>query len=68
MLPGSAFGRPPEELTTRIAYVNFDGTSAIAAVEQLKSENEINGEFLDTYCDSTLEAIDLICDWLGTKK
>ncbi len=68
MLPGSAFGRPPEELTARLAYVDFDGTSAIAAVEQLKSQKEMNGEFLDTYCGSTLKAIDLICDWLRNKK
>ncbi|HKB87221.1 MAG TPA: hypothetical protein VKD08_13695, partial [Ignavibacteriaceae bacterium] len=67
MLPGSVFGRPPEELTTRIAYVDFDGTSALAAVEQLNSGKDINGEILETYCGSTLEAIDLICDWLGTK-
>ncbi len=67
MLPGSAFGRPPEELTARIAYVDFDGTSALAAVEQLKSGKDINGEILETYCGSTLEAIDLICEWLGTK-
>ncbi len=67
MLPGSVFGRPPDELTTRIAYVDFDGTGAIAAVEQSKSGKDINGDFLETYCGSTLEAVDLICDWLGTK-
>ena len=29
LLPGSAFGRPENELTARLAYVNFDGARAL---------------------------------------
>ena len=29
LLPGSVFGRPEEELTTRLAYVDFDGARGI---------------------------------------
>ncbi|CAM2068197.1 Aminotransferase [Sulfidibacter corallicola] len=32
ILPGSAFGRPPNELTARIAYVDFDGAEALGKV------------------------------------
>jgi aspartate aminotransferase len=64
VLPGSAFGRPSEELTTRIAYVDFDGVRAISAAEQLKDEKAIDEEFLETYCGNTIRAIELLCDWL----
>ena len=62
ILPGSVFGRPEEELTARLAYVEFDGSRAIAAAEQMYKDNP--DDFLDIYCSSTLEAIDLICAWL----
>lgn len=29
VLPGSAFGRPPEELSVRLAFVDFDGEQAL---------------------------------------
>jgi aspartate/methionine/tyrosine aminotransferase len=38
ILPGSAFGRAPQELTARIAFVDFDGASAQNAVGE-------NGDF-----------------------
>ncbi len=66
ILPGVVFGRPEDELTARISYVNFDGTRAITAAEQSKSENNINGDFLVTYCGETLEAIKIICQWLNS--
>ncbi len=64
ILPGSVFGRPLDELTGRIAYVEFDGARAIAAADVLKSNKDINAEFLETYCSNTLDAIDLVCAWL----
>lgn len=64
ILPGSSFGRPQDELTARIAYVDFDGVRAISAAEQLKSEKEINEEFLELYCGNTIRAIELLYDWL----
>jgi aspartate aminotransferase len=64
ILPGIAFGRPPEELTARLAYVDFDGVRALAAVQQMRTYKEISDEYLDRYCASTLEAVDLICAWL----
>ncbi len=64
ILPGSVFGRPFEELTGRLAYVEFDGARALAAAEQLKKNQSIDDEFLEIYCGSLLEAVDLICAWL----
>jgi len=65
ILPGLVFGRPEDEFTARISYVDFDGVKAVSAAEQLNSSALINGDFLETYCSNMLEAIDLICDWIN---
>jgi aspartate aminotransferase len=65
VLPGYVFGRPEDEFTARISYVDFDGAKALAASEQINSKEKINGEYLNSYCSNTLEAIDIICDWIN---
>ena len=60
-LPGDDFGRPSDELTVRIAYVDFDGKLALEAAKN----EEINEEFLRRYCLNTMVAIDRICDWVA---
>lgn len=64
MLPGSCFGRPEQELTVRMAFVDFDGACALAAAEQIPAEQELDSEFLRQYCERSLTAIDRICGWL----
>jgi len=64
ILPGSAFGRPDEEFTARIAYVDFDGSRALAAAEQIPFEEEIGETFLEHYCERVLKAIDLLCEFV----
>ncbi len=64
ILPGVEFGRPAEELTARLAYVDFDGARALAAAETLPRDKPLNGEFLRGYCECVLTAVNLICDWV----
>ncbi len=64
ILPGTAFGRPPEELTARISYVDFDGARALAAAEQLPPHEPLNEQFLTNYCGHTIEAVDRLCRWI----
>ncbi len=64
VLPGSVFGRPPEELTVRMAYVDFHGTRALKAVEQLPRNRSLNENFLQQYCSNVVTAIDNLCKWL----
>ncbi len=40
LLPGTAFGRPAEELTARLSYVDFDGAFALENYEKYDSEDE----------------------------
>ena len=63
-LPGSSFGRPGEELTTRIAYVDFDGARALAAAERVVPHEELDLAFLNTYCPNVVIATDKICQWV----
>jgi len=61
-LPGSVFGRPREELTLRLSYVNFDGRSALAAAE---AGEPVDEDFVRRRCPATVAAIERIADWLG---
>ena len=67
LLPGSAFSRPAEELTARIAYVDFDGARAMAAAQAIPPQQELDKVFLETYCGKVITAIEILCDWLKTK-
>lgn len=64
LLPGEAFGRPPQELTVRIAFVDFDGARALAAANQVPSEGSLPDNFSETYCFNCVAAIDAICQWV----
>lgn len=66
ILPGSFFGRPPEELTARLSYVNFDGAAALAGVaerEAAGNRGELDEAFLRRYCGESLEAVERIGEW-----
>jgi aspartate aminotransferase len=64
LLPGNVFGRPPDEYTARLAYVDFDGARAMATAETLLPEENITEEFINTYCSHMLEGTRKIIDWL----
>jgi aspartate aminotransferase len=65
VLPGTAFGRVEDELTARLAYVDFDGAQAIAAAEGHDTQQSIGAEFLERYCGRTLAAVDWLCKWIA---
>jgi aspartate aminotransferase len=65
VLPGTAFGRPSDELTARIAYVDFDGAKALAAAETISSDKTINDSFLQLHCSHLLEGVSRLCNWVG---
>ena len=63
ILPGSDFGRPPQELTARLAYVDFDGARVLAAAETRPLDEPLDAPFLSTFCGNVVRAIELICEW-----
>ncbi len=64
ILPGMDFGRQPEELTCRLAYVDFDGELVLAkAITEYKDE-PLQEEFIEKYCGKMVMATTLIEQWL----
>ena len=63
MLPGEAFGRPEDELTVRMAYVDFDGARALAVAQEMGADEALNGDFLETFCPNVTTAVERMCAW-----
>ena len=64
MLPGCVFERPGEELTARISYINFAGARSLAASETIAMHHELTEEFIQAHCGETIEATQMLADWL----
>jgi aspartate aminotransferase len=64
MLPGEVFGRPAEELTARIAYVDFDGAKALSASETIALDQLLPDNFTELWCFNVIAAIRIIADWV----
>lgn len=65
ILPGSSFGRPTDELTARIACVDFDGAKALAASEQISPDKTLGDAFLSNYCEKVVAATTRMCEWIS---
>lgn len=68
ILPGSDFGRKPEEMTARLAYVDFNGKEALAALKSVPADQSLDEAFLKTYCGNVMEAIDRLCEWMTVSR
>ena len=66
LLPGEVFGRPKEEFTARLAYVNFDGTEALRTSKKLMDNDQFNIEDLDNVITSLKSGICSVVDWLDS--
>lgn len=64
VLPGTSFGRSPEEFTARIAFVDFDGARALVAAEAIPPAEALPSEFVERYCSRVSGAIDRMCEWI----
>jgi aspartate aminotransferase len=65
ILPGADFGRQHEELSARIAYVDFNGEEAIRAAKSTSFEHNHNDEFIKKYCPNIVEGFDRLEQWLN---
>lgn len=64
-LPGKAFNRRAGQLNLRLAYVNFDGVSALKEASTTPVSFPIDQVFLHRYCPETLEAVHRIAEWVS---
>ncbi len=65
MLSGTAFQRRAEELTARLAYVDFDGTKALAASELFSLDQDLPEDFIDLWCGHVIEATQRTVEWVA---
>ena len=63
LLPGTAFGLPADALTARLAYVDFDGTSALNAITTFNLDE--SKQFAQKHATKMLEGIRLLGEWLA---
>ena len=63
-LPGSVFGRAPEELTIRMAFVEFDGAAALKDCAAMGEGCTLNGAFQQNHFAHILEGVEKVCEWL----
>ncbi|MBU0637241.1 MAG: aminotransferase class I/II-fold pyridoxal phosphate-dependent enzyme [Planctomycetes bacterium] len=66
ILPGSVFGRSREELTARLAYVDFEGARALAASENVPLDQDLPPDFPDRWCEKVIAGKQQIASWLST--
>jgi aspartate aminotransferase len=64
ILPGADFGRSPEELTARIAYVDFDGARALASADEVPRDTPLDETWLRVHCGAVMDAVDRVRAWL----
>lgn len=64
VLPGSDFARNGEELTARMAYVDFDGQRALNAAMQNFQENSLHDSFVQEYCPNIVKGFERMGNWL----
>jgi aspartate aminotransferase len=63
ILPGSDFGQPENELSARIAFVDFDGQELL---DNYPLDNKVEESFIVAHCGRTIEAVRRIVDWLAS--
>ncbi len=68
LLPGTAFGMQPEQLSARLAYVDFDGVAVLEAAYKSKAAEALPDGFLSGTCAHPLEGINALCDWVARKE
>lgn len=64
IFPGSDFGQPAGQLSARIAYVDFDGRTALMRASEVSSDRPLDEVFCRKHCGRVVEAVERICAWL----
>ena len=65
ILPGGSFARSRNELTARLAYVDFDGARALTASENIPLHEDLPAEFTRQYCERCVRGVEAIAEWLS---
>ena len=64
LLPGMDFGRQPEELTCRLAYVDINGALVLKNAMNEYRNKPLDEVFLKQYCGKMCEGVAKLEEWL----
>jgi aspartate aminotransferase len=64
ILHGSTFGRPEDEFSARMAYVDFDGARALAAAKTIPLHQPLPDDFIEIYCPKVLKGVKQMTNWI----
>jgi aspartate aminotransferase len=67
LLPSFDFGRPSEELTARLSYVDFDGAKALEVARNKYKDKSLDEAFVLECCEEMVEAFTALREWLQRK-
>jgi len=62
-LPGSCFGRPGQELTMRLSYVDFDGSGILSSGALIEDEMD---SVIAEYCYKTVKGMEVLADYMSS--
>ncbi len=65
ILPGSSFGRPEDEFSARLAYVDFDGANALASAKTIPLHEKLPDDFNEMHCPKVIEGVSKITAWIN---
>lgn len=65
LLPGDAFGMPPEHLCARLAYVEFDGSAALEASRELGLQRALGAAERQALFAKTMRGVHQLTRWLA---
>lgn len=64
LLPSFDFGRPSQELTARLSYVDFDGGKALEVAAEAYKDTPLDEAYLRSCCAKIIEAMDRMEEWI----
>jgi aspartate aminotransferase len=67
LLHGDVFGMPPNHLSARLAYVDFDGAAALSASENAGLDKPLDEGFLRHHLPNNVNGTELICEWVAAR-
>ena len=67
LLPSYDFGRPSEELTARLSYVDFNGAMALQLARTTYKNKSLDEAFVKACCPEMNAAFDQLQQWLQQK-
>lgn len=65
VLPGSDFNRPADELTLRMAYIDFDGAKALSASYITPLHESLSSDFFKQHCYHVIDGVKKIAEWVN---